>query len=1031
MELFEEVSDTRTKIAAIVSGVLLIGYIIFLVGMNYVSQLHLQESELHEFRQDMEKRATAIGYFFSERKNDLKHLAQARDISSFFENKALGMSMEYGLRASLIGISENFDRLLADRKFDEDKIFDRIILIDSHGKLLVNNRPQGATQVPEKGWNRFLDPENSDAVIIILQDRQSLELIVSISCFFKNKYAAQIVAWISPKILHRLVEPAGESSIRSLYILSRKILFPLHIGMPDATGLTGLPNLDTLEIGKTYRLNPVDKDGTGMDILAGRVLIKKTSLSLVSLAPSTEVFGTTAPWHLPLAMGVLAVIVLGGIAMALRINAQKLILHARLEEVSKREQEIQDKNRQLQREFTNRERAEEALKKAHDELEVRIKERTRELAESNLLLKLEIKQREQAEDIIRESEESYRRVFENTGTATVIIEKDTTISMANTEFEMLSGWSKEELEGRMSWTQFMVLEDLEKIKEHPVKKREENGYEESQQYEFRFVDRQGTIKNVLNKMAMIPGTGKSIASLLDITPRKRGEKALEREKEKFRVLVEKSPLGISIIQKDGQYKYINPMFMEIFGYTLEDVPTGREWFRQAYPEKKDRKQAISTWISDLKRLRSGEVRTQTFTVTCKDRSQKVVLFRAVTTETGDQFVIYEDITEKRRLEAQLQQAQKMEAIGTLAGGIAHDFNNFLQIISGYTELLLTQNHMLPGDIDNLKQIKDSSIKASELTKRLLIFSRKMESNLRPMDLNRAVKEVLELLERTIPRMITVEFQRTERLKIINGDPVLLEQVVMNLGLNAKDAMPEGGRLVFETANVVLDEKYSKTHLGLVSGEYVLLSISDTGYGMDRETQEHIFEPFFSTKGIGKGTGLGLAMVYGIVKNHGGYIICYSEPGVGTIFKIYLPVIQMKITGPKEERKAEVIQGGKETILLVDDENAILDIGNKNLTSYGYDVITAQSGEEAIEIIRNMDSSPDLVILDLNMPGMGGNKSLEILLEINPGIKVIIASGYSASDHVKNALDSGAAGFIAKPYQLSDMLKRIREVLDAV
>jgi len=253
---------------------------------------------------------------------------------------------------------------------------------------------------------------------------------------------------------------------------------------------------------------------------------------------------------------------------------------------------------------------------------------------------------------------------------------------------------------------------------------------------------------------------------------------------------------------------------------------------------------------------------------------------------------------------------------------------------------------------------------------------------------------------------------------------------MNLGLNAKDAMPEGGRLVFETANVVLDEEYSKTHLGLVPGEYVLLSISDTGYGMDRETQEHIFEPFFSTKVIGKGTGLGLAMVYGIVKNHGGYIICYSEPGVGTIFKIYLPVIQMKITGPKEERKAEVIQGGKEIILLVDDENAILDIGNKNLTSYGYDVITAQSGEEAIEIIRNMDSCPDLVILDLNMPGMGGNKSLEILLEINPGIKVIIASGYSASDHVKNALDSGAAGFIAKPYQLSDMLKRIREVLDA-
>ncbi|MBW2643524.1 MAG: PAS domain S-box protein [Deltaproteobacteria bacterium] len=800
--------------------------------------------------------------------------------------------------------------------------------------------------------------------------------------------------------------------------------------MPYTTVLTDLPKLDTLEIGKTYRFNAVDKDGTRKDILADRVLINKTSLSLVSLAPSTEVFGTTAPWHLPLAMGVLAVIVLGGIAMAFRINAQRLILHARLEEVSKREQEIQDKNRQLKREITNRERAEKALKKAHEELEVRIKERTRELAESNLLLKQEIKQREQAEDIIRKSEERYRRVFENTGTATVIIEEDTTISMVNTEFEMLSGWSKEKLEGRMSWTKFMVQEDLERMKEYHVNKREENGYEESREYEFRFVDKRGNVKNVLNKMAMIPGTGKSIASLLDITPQKRGEKALEREKEKFRVLVEKSPLGISIIQEDGQYKYINPMFIEIFGYTLEDIPTGRDWFRKAYPEKKDRRRAISTWISNLKGLRRGEVQTRTFTVTCKDGSQKVVLFKTVTTETGDQFVIYEDITEKRRLEAQLQQAQKMEAVGTLAGGIAHDFNNFLQIISAYTEFLLAQNHIVPEDIDNLKQIKNTSIKASELTKRLLIFSRKVESNLRPMGLNQAVKEVCELLERTIPRMIDVEFQGAERLKIINGDPVLLEQVVMNLSLNAKDAMPEGGRLVFETANVVLDEEYSKTHLGSVPGEYVLLSISDTGYGMDRETLEHIFEPFFTTKGIGKGTGLGLAMVYGIVKNHGGYIMCYSEPGEGTTFKIYLPVIQLEDTEPEEERKAEEIKGGKETILLVDDKKALLDIETKNLKRFGYGVITAQSGEEAIEIVRKMDSSPDLVILDLNMPGMGGNKSLEILMEINPGIKVIIASGYSAGDQIKNALDSGAAGFIGKPYHLSDMLKRIREVLDA-
>lgn len=1029
MRLFPEYSEKKARLAAIVAGVLLIGYISFLVGMNYVSQVRLQKSAMERFRADIEKRATAIGYFFTERGNDLKDLATSRAVSAFFENKALGMSMEYGLRASLLSISRNFDRLLVERKIDGDRIFKRIILIDSSGKLLVDSQQEGAEQGQKKNWKKFLNPGNSDAAMIVLRGKQSLRLMVSAPCFFKKRYVAQIVAWISPSSVCRLVEVKGESSRRSVFITSGKALFPLCAGLSYEVALKNLPNLDTLKIGQTHRFGVVSKDGATIDIIAARVPVKNTLLSLVFFLPTSEVQGSIAPWHLPLAMGILAIVILCGIAFAFQINAQKLILHARLEESSKREWEIQEKNLQLKREIADRERAEEALQKAQGELEIKIKERTKELIESNMLLKQEAKQREQAEETIRKSEARYRSVFENTGTATLIIEEDTTVSMANTEFEKLSGFSKEELEGKMSWAEFVVQEDLERMKAYHVMRREKNGGKAPEEYEFRFVDKQGNVKHVLNKVVMIPGTKKSIASLLDITPRKLGEEALEREKEKFRVLVEKSPLGISIVQRDGRYRYINPKFIEIFGYTLEDIPTGRAWFRQAFPDKEERKQAISTWFRDLKRLRKGEVRTRIFTVTCKDSSQKVIQFRAVTTETGDQFTIYEDITEKRRLEAQLWQAQKMEAVGTLAGGIAHDFNNFLQAIYGYTQLLLMQNHMDPENIDKLKAIENSTKKASDLTKRLLMFSRRMESDLRPVDLNHVVKEACKLLERIIPKIIDTEFQPVEGLKIINGDQVLLQQVIMNLGINARDAMPEGGRLVIETENVALDEEYCKSHLEAVPGEYVLLSISDTGYGMDKEILKHIFEPFFTTKETGKGTGLGLAMVYGIVKSHGGYIVCYSEPGEGTTFKIYFPVMQSEITETVEKEKEEM-QGGHETILIVDDEKDILNIGMEMLTRFGYRVITAQSGEEAVEIIRERDYLPDLVILDLNMPGMDGHKCLEKILEMDSGIKVIISSGYTVSHKVKEAIDSGASGFIEKPYRLADMLKRIRRVLDA-
>jgi CheY-like chemotaxis protein len=372
----------------------------------------------------------------------------------------------------------------------------------------------------------------------------------------------------------------------------------------------------------------------------------------------------------------------------------------------------------------------------------------------------------------------------------------------------------------------------------------------------------------------------------------------------------------------------------------------------------------------------------------------------------------------------------MESIGTLAGGVAHDFNNLIHAISGYAQLLLLDKDENDPDYQVLNEIEAATKRAAELTRQLLMFSRKITSQLNPTDLNAQVEKVKLILERTIPRMITIEHQLSNNLKMIQADENQIEQVLLNLAVNASHAMPEGGRLVFETGNTVLDESYCDTHLGAKPGEYVQLSVTDTGLGMTPETVNHIFEPFFTTKEVGKGTGLGLSIVYGIVKNHNGYITCGSEPGKGTTFKLYFPVMDSRLNnGPAEKLETMVELHGEETVLVVDDDTAVLNLAVNMLTRYGYTTLTATSGEEALRIYASDANRVDLVILDLNMPGMGGHKCLQRLLEMNAGLKVIVASGYSPNGSIKAILESGPHEFIGKPFQLKDMLKKVRVLLD--
>ena len=399
------------------------------------------------------------------------------------------------------------------------------------------------------------------------------------------------------------------------------------------------------------------------------------------------------------------------------------------------------------------------------------------------------------------------------------------------------------------------------------------------------------------------------------------------------------------------------------------------------------------------------------------------------------FQIAIDITERNEAEqeqahlrAQLFQAQKMESIGTLAGGIAHDFNNLLQVTLGYSELLLQEKSEKDPDYADLQKIHQAARSGAELVRNLLAFSRKAEPKLVPMNLNHEIRHVEKLLHRTIPRMIDIGLNLAEDLERINADPAQIEQIIINLAVNARDAIAEEGSLKIRTENVTLDDEYCRFNVEAKPGDYVLLSISDTGHGMDRETLHRIFEPFYTTKELGRGTGLGLAMVYGIVRQHGGHIDCYSEVGKGTTFKLYFPVIP-SIEEPAVEATGIMPAFGTETVLLVDDEDLVRELGQRILTRSGYTVLTAARGEEALEVYGREKERIALVILDLIMPTMGGKDCLKKILKIDPQARILISSGYSADASTKECLGMGAKGFVAKPFRFKELLQQVRMALD--
>ncbi len=504
---------------------------------------------------------------------------------------------------------------------------------------------------------------------------------------------------------------------------------------------------------------------------------------------------------------------------------------------------------------------------------------------------------------------------------------------------------------------------------------------------------------------------------------------LRYAEESYRLLfaaIEQAAEGVIITDATGVIKYVNPAEEAVTGYSSDEL-TGRK----ANIFKSD-KQDDNFYGNLWQTINAGKIWSGRFINKKKDGTEyhEDATISPVYNTSGKltNFVaLKRDVSKQIELQEQLFQAQKMEAVGTLAGGVAHDFNNLLQVVLGYSDLMLERKQEEDPDYADLQQIYQAGKRGADLVSALLTFSRKVETKYVPVDLNQEVTSVRSLLSRTIPKTVNINLHLKGNLESINADLSQVGQVLMNLGVNARDAMPDGGTLSIETGMVELDEEYCQEHIESKPGSYVLLMVSDTGQGMDKETISRIFEPFFSTKEPGKGTGLGLAIVHGIVKQHGGHIACESEPGLGTTFKIYFPAME-KERNPDIPTMESAIPRGTETILLVDDDEAIRNLGVRLLNQFGYKVITADDGKKALEIYQREGDGVSLVILDLIMPVMDGKNCLEEILRINPNAKVVVASGYSDGGSSDGVMVAGAKGFVQKPYNMRQFLTTIREIL---
>ncbi len=643
----------------------------------------------------------------------------------------------------------------------------------------------------------------------------------------------------------------------------------------------------------------------------------------------------------------------------------------------------------------------------------------------------DISERKRAEQMVIESEEKYRSIVETANEGIWLTDAATRTTYVNRQMAQMLGYTVEEMLGRPLFD-FLFEEDLPDAQ----RKYERRKMGESEIGEFRMRRKDGSeIITLYNTTPRRNQAGEIVGFLSmrsDITESKKAERGIKNAEAKYRRLIESSPAVVYLAEPYPPFSpiYVSPN-VEAFGYTTD------EWFVRP-----------DMWVNIIheddraKVVRATEVAIAQETETDLEyrivRQDNTIIWlhdkgRFISDEQGNKTGwqgVMVDITRTKELEEQLRQSQRLESVGRLAGGIAHDFNNMLTVINGYSELTLRL--LKPDDPlrDNIEEIKKAGERSALLTQQLLAFSRQQVLKPVVLNLNEVITETLNLLQRLIGEDVELAIALNSKTGRVNADPGQLSQIIMNLAVNARDAMPHGGKLTIETANVFLEPADARRKIGILPGAYVMLAVCDTGHGMDEKIQQQIFEPFFTTKELGKGTGLGLATVYGIVKQSGGNIEFDSVAGAGTTFRVYLPRVAEQPEAVEATETSVEFLSGTETVLLVEDEEVVRNLSKKMLETGGYTVIEARDGLEALKICAGGKCEFDLLMTDIVMPQMGGWELAEKLTEKLPNIKILFTSGYNDDAMIRRSFVETNTNFIQKPFTFDILNREIRKLLDA-
>ncbi len=655
-----------------------------------------------------------------------------------------------------------------------------------------------------------------------------------------------------------------------------------------------------------------------------------------------------------------------------------------------------------------------------EELEQRVAERTREL---------------------QEKEEDLRITLQSIGDAVISTDIHGNVSNMNLVAERLTGWKLADATGK-SLTDIFHIINTQTLQTalNPVERVLATGKIIGLANHTSLIAKDGTQHQIADSASPIRDVNGKIRGVVlifrDVTEEYRVAEALKASEEKYREIVEETSDFVARTDKNGFFTYVNKSAERIFGIKPLKC-LGKSAFSFIHPEDREKTQTFfENCVKNHVRQSSFENRqvhqitkeTFHFLWTCNflyDDSGRLLSVNNVAHDITERKRAEE---EKSKLEAQLEQAQKMESIGQLAGGVAHDFNNMLAVILGHTELAMDDLDPTDPPFSDLKEIRKAAERSAEITRQLLAFARKQTIVPRIIDLNETVEVTLKMLRRLIGEEIELSWIPVTSACSLKMDPVQIDQILANFCINARDAIGGIGKITIETDHSTFDEEYCSQHGGFTPGKYVMLAVSDNGVGMDRETLSHIFEPFFTTKDVGKGTGLGLATVYGIVRQNNGFINVYSEPGRGTTFRIYLPLYE-DVLDPTSITLENSARGGKETILLIEDELMIKEMTSRMISRMGYTVMSADNPANAIDLIGDLDCNIDLLLTDVIMPGMNGCKLAEQLLTKQPDMKCLFMSGYPANVISKQGVLEEGVHFIQKPFSKNDLATKIRAVLD--